>query len=165
MIRSHTEEQTQTVTINDALVCNKCGCTVPADAEGRLSSNEEFGSGVSVKYGGGYHSSIGDGISFDFDLCDRCLWEFVLTFKHRPQMRRAAWLGGGILDDDGNVIQDGPSPEDEEDPTPEDSPALEVSQPPEDSQPPVDSQPPEDHRSPEDRQSPEDSPPPVDSHE
>lgn len=49
------------------VICNKCG----EDAH----KYEHF----SVFYQGGYESILGDGTKYKFDLCEKCLGEFMDT--------------------------------------------------------------------------------------
>jgi hypothetical protein len=60
------------------VICNKCGesCyNIPQDPY----SYE----GIQVSKTGGYYSKhLGDMNEYKFDLCEKCLWELMKTFKH-----------------------------------------------------------------------------------
>jgi hypothetical protein len=63
------------------IVCNKCG---------KNCWNEESGWGQEVRHfqvTGGYWSKLlGDMNQYDFDLCEKCLWKLIKSFKVPPQM-------------------------------------------------------------------------------
>lgn len=59
--------------------CNKCGSSMKVTASG----SDEFYGLVGCKVHGGFNSSnLEDGISYEFDLCEKCLSKLFETFKH-----------------------------------------------------------------------------------
>lgn len=58
-------------TVVDTITCNKCGDVIP-----------KWHDCVRTAHGFGYHSTLfGDNTEVYFDLCERCVFEFVKTFK------------------------------------------------------------------------------------
>ncbi len=62
-------------TIFDTITCNKCGLILPTD-------DYEYGfEGICVRMVGGYGSKhLGDNNSCTFDVCEKCVLEYVKTF-------------------------------------------------------------------------------------
>jgi hypothetical protein len=74
MIKSHKEEEVKEVDIIDSIVCNRCGKEVIAynGMCGTCTHNFE------IQFGWG---SKRDTDIWKFDLCEKCLEDFVSTFK------------------------------------------------------------------------------------
>jgi len=71
-------EQTETVTVVEDIICNKCGCSL------KDSCNMNYEGLIEVSFCGGYASKIGDCIECKFSLCEICLIELFNTFKIKP---------------------------------------------------------------------------------
>jgi len=62
-----------------SITCNKCGKIVELDDDMDFRANEFQTINLSFGYGSRY-----DMESWDFDLCEECVTEFVKTFNHVP---------------------------------------------------------------------------------
>lgn len=67
----------------EQITCNKCGETIK---EYEQSNEELYGNtGLNVVYYGGYGSEhVGDGVTYSFDLCEKCLVKLFKDFKIPP---------------------------------------------------------------------------------
>lgn len=73
--------ETREVDIIEDVLCNKCGETCKTKACDNLEGL------IEVVVCGGYGSHfIGDMNQFEFSVCEKCLMEFVATFKIQPVM-------------------------------------------------------------------------------
>lgn len=60
------------------VICNKCG-----ESCYNIEQDPYSLEGVSVGFTGGYYSKyLGDMNQYKFDLCEKCLWDLMKTFKH-----------------------------------------------------------------------------------
>ncbi len=66
------EETKDRVIVTDVL-CNKCGTN-----KGEIHN-------IVIEFG--YFSKQHDGQTWDFDLCENCIIEFVKTFKYKPEIK------------------------------------------------------------------------------
>lgn len=58
----------------DKIICNKCGCE---------TKSSSYGGVCNVNVSGGYNSTyIADEAKYKFDLCEKCVFELMKTFKH-----------------------------------------------------------------------------------
>jgi hypothetical protein len=85
--------ETREVEIVEEVICNQCGEVI-----------EQYSSYLGARMSGGYGSRIGDGVDTSFDICEDCVIKMMKTFKIPPTQNEAGWLGGGIVDDDGNPL-------------------------------------------------------------
>lgn len=84
-------------TVIEKIICNKCGAVCEHPKCGY--------EGLRINHMGGYGSrQIGDGTIVKFDLCEDCMVEMFKSFKHAPEYNEAGWLGGGVVDEDGNPL-------------------------------------------------------------
>ena len=70
--------------ITENIICNRCGngCGDPPYMyEGLLEAH----------ISGGFSSKIGDGIEYEFSLCEDCLIELFKTFKIQPEFVDTLW--------------------------------------------------------------------------
>lgn len=68
-------------------ICNCCGKEIPNDNE-HIFDIQEF---HKFKGTGGYGSEIGDGITWEFGVCDQCFSEWINTFVVEPKYT-SRWL-------------------------------------------------------------------------
>jgi hypothetical protein len=75
-----TKKITETVEREEVvgIICNKCGGSCY-----NYPNDPHSYEGVQVSKSGGYWSKyLGDMCQYQFDLCEKCLWEFMQSFKH-----------------------------------------------------------------------------------
>jgi hypothetical protein len=84
MITTVTVERTITEERPVSRTCNGCGLVEKAicyASDGSTAwGDHEFGNGIHIDERGGYHSRIGDGERYSFDLCDRCIIKLMESF-------------------------------------------------------------------------------------
>ena len=78
-----------------SVICNKCG-------------EEDNRTYHSFNVGGEYHSKyLGDMIDYEFDLCEKCLWEVIRSLKHPPltidNMTGVCLYPNKVLEEDDNA--------------------------------------------------------------
>ncbi len=82
MRKLETQTITKTTEVTTDILCNKCGESL---IEGKDSGGEGVYGLVDAYVSTGYFSpALGDGNTYKFDLCERCLNELFKTFKHDP---------------------------------------------------------------------------------
>ncbi len=100
--------KTNTITDNRKIdvvtdvLCNVCGeslhpeCAPPGNYEGLVDKT----------ICGGYGSRLGDGIAYNFSICEKCLEEKIFPmFKDPPKIDHSDWLGGGVIDEHGKPLE------------------------------------------------------------
>lgn len=95
MIKTYIEEKQELVkrTIPDSIICNKCGREFKYDHyDNGYKTFHNYSENSQMEFHhyedvGGYYSLIGDFIEFKFDICDKCMIEFMTTFKIAPEFR------------------------------------------------------------------------------
>ena len=66
-------------------ICNLCGKSCMKELDGTEPVLKEF-YGARVRIDGGYCSTaIPDGISYSFELCEKCVADLMKKFKHPPE--------------------------------------------------------------------------------
>lgn len=85
--------ETHEVEVVEQTLCNQCGEDI-----------HPYDSRLKARMSGGYNSPIGDGIETDFDICEHCVLKMMKTFKIPAKQNEAGWLGGGVLDEDGELL-------------------------------------------------------------
>lgn len=62
---------------------------------------------VDVNLCGGYGSKLGDGVAYNFSICETCLKDKIFPmFQDPPKIDQSGWLGGGVCDEDGNPLDE-----------------------------------------------------------
>lgn len=70
-----TKKRTIEVDVCDDMLCNKCGKSF-------YEKNGEPEGLIDLRFTGGYYSQyFGDMTSIKFDICEKCLYEWVEAFK------------------------------------------------------------------------------------
>jgi len=65
--------------------CDKCGIEYEYTPQKYYSDGEDGYWNIDLGRAG-YGSQHFDGCDLKFDICDNCLYEFVLTFKHKDRI-------------------------------------------------------------------------------
>jgi len=81
MIKSHKETKTEEIEIIDDIICNKCGESLQHGNVPGFYGLKEY------EIHGGWASIFGDGAVLKFSVCEKCLKEFIGTFKIEPEYR------------------------------------------------------------------------------
>ena len=69
----------------DITICNKCGKHIQHTLEECWVRFEDF----SIMWG---YGSKNDMETWEFDLCEDCILEFISTFKHIPKIYTTQWV-------------------------------------------------------------------------
>lgn len=75
-----TRTETRAVEVVETITCNGCGETPPSP----------YAEMIRIYHCGGYDSILGDGDSYDFDLCESCLKKLMDGLKIPPTVNDEA---------------------------------------------------------------------------
>lgn len=74
----HTVSVTENREVTDDIICNRCG----GSCRTRIGNYEGL---VEAVVEGGDGALLGDMVRFTFSICEKCLGQIFLTFKHSPE--------------------------------------------------------------------------------
>ena len=97
MKKYHIEKVEKEVEVFDDVICNRCGESCKVD-------NYNFEGLIEARICGGYGAKLGDGIAYEFSLCESCLEVLFKDFKIPPLKDMSGYLGGGLFDAEGNEL-------------------------------------------------------------
>lgn len=77
MIYKETQIETKEIEVIKDIVCNMCGKSC---MEGTTEITENYSTNISIS--GGYFSPVlTDGVTYEFDLCERCVYDIMQKLK------------------------------------------------------------------------------------